>query len=621
MKLGLLSTTPLLQVFVPALLALSSMACSGTTNPLGGPGGDGGAQPPGQSGPPHAVGVIALGFEVDHTGAGSVTQEPSVLASFIPDSTQLPPVCAKTVSGCTVPQVAVCDGKQGPLCQSGQVCALDAACQPACQQQCTASCAMGEECYFPTATQQACRATQTFDAGYLLFSGTTTPLTLYPPYTFNATSSQGSLFAPGQPISVTAAGATGAGFAPFNESFTGTALLQTTPSLGLLSADEVFGAAGFSVGWQPGNDTVTVGISGAGGTATCPANDPAGTFTVPSTVVTAVLQTGPSGASRQYGTQTVTVSVTRQRLDQKTDAKTVGALSDAVVQPIGYLDLSTYSTETVTVTGTITPRARAVTRCATTGARISWRRAPTAARAVTFAPGRRTATPAPASPARPVPRATPAAPTAARTCPSRAPIAGAAATSAPPEATAAPGAASRGPRARAATRAARMAATISWCRTPTAACAATLAPPGATATSAPAPRARPAPRRSATARREAAWTSRHPTRTAALAARSARAATPARAAFARRPALPPTRSAPTAARISRSPRPTAAPAATRATAGRARAESAPRRRARPARAARRRPPARRRTTPARATPTAPTTPGAWRDAPRGTRPA
>ena len=247
-----------------------------------------------------------------------------------------------------------------PGCQTGQECVFDANCEPVCQEECTLPCPTGQECYFATPTAQACRATATFDAGYLIFSGTTTPITLYPPYTFDATESQGSLFSPGQPISVTAAGATGAGFAPFTESCTGNSRLQTTPSLALLSGAEVFGSAGFSVGWQPGTDAVTIGISGPGGAATCAATDSSGTFSIPAAVVTAVAQAPSiSGPLPTYGTATVTVSVTRQRLQETTNAKTVGSLPNATVQSVGYLDLSTYSSESVSVTGTITPECPA----------------------------------------------------------------------------------------------------------------------------------------------------------------------------------------------------------------------------------------------------------------------
>ncbi len=353
MKLGL-NHSPLSSSIFPSTLALlgvalglASVGCSSSSSkgPLfsgdqdGGGTGDGGVIT--SNDPPHALGVIALG-ESHQSGGSNPT--PFVSASFIPDATQ-GATCTRNLSGCTVPLAATCEGQVAPQCGTGSLatCILDASCNAGwtCQTPCTEQCATDEECYFPTNGSQACRKIESFNAGALAFAGTTTPLTLYPPYSFETTGS-GSLFLAGAQLEVQGSGATGAGFAAFDEKFTATTFMQTSPALSTLSATQVWGSGSIPVGWAPGNDSIIVSVSGPLGMAQCPATDSSGHFDVPREVVNAVLGSG---------TQSISLSVTREHNDVHKDAKTQGALTTATVQPIGFLELTTSSTESFSFEG------------------------------------------------------------------------------------------------------------------------------------------------------------------------------------------------------------------------------------------------------------------------------
>jgi hypothetical protein len=304
---------------------------------------DGGTNPGDDSAndPPHALGIIALGES--HESGGS-TPTPYVSASFIPDSTTSA-TCTSTISGCTVPVVATCQGQVAPQCGGGAeaLCTLDASCNAGwtCQAACTEQCGTGEECYVESSGAEACRPIESFNAGALAFAGTTTPLTLYPPYSFTPIGS-GSLFLAGAALEVQGSGSTGAGFAAFDEKFTATTFMQTSPSLSTLSASDVWGGGSIPVGWAPGADSIIVSVTGPLGMAQCPATDSSGHFDVPREVVNAVLGSG---------TQSITLSVTREHNDVHKDAKTQGTLTTATVQPIGFLELSTSSTESFSFQG------------------------------------------------------------------------------------------------------------------------------------------------------------------------------------------------------------------------------------------------------------------------------
>jgi hypothetical protein len=286
------------------------------------------------SDPPHALGAIVLGESHAPGGASTAVIE----ATFVPDSSATPKACSTAVGACTVLSAPIC-GSAG--CPTGQSCTWDASCTPVCQAECTLQCPMDQECYFPSPNQSACRVKQSFDGGALVFIGTTTPLTLFPPYT--APQGGGAPFAPGASIEVQGSGASGTGFDKFDVKDSATSLVRTSPALSSLADAVIFGLGTVPVGWVPGSDTVTVTLAGAGGVATCPANDASGHFDVPRDAITAAL--GKNGGS------TLTVAVTRERDAWDKAGSTHGALTGATVQPVGWLELSTISTEMTTFQG------------------------------------------------------------------------------------------------------------------------------------------------------------------------------------------------------------------------------------------------------------------------------
>jgi hypothetical protein len=314
--------------------------CSGSSNgniPGGnGSGSDGGVT---NNDPPHALGTIVLGEA--HTPGGAST--PLVSAAFVPDSAKAASVAACTVplAGCTVPVVPRCDGRTAPTCATGEVCTLDATCHSTCTKACTLTCGSDEECYLATPTSPACRKVETFNAGALAFAGTTTPITLYPPYSFVGETS-GSPFLAGAQIEVQGSGATSAGFDHFDETFHATTFVQTLPSLDKTPLSQVWGSGAIPVGWVPGTDDVVVEVTGVGGTAECPAVDATGHFDVPRVVVAAVTA---------GGSQSLSIAVTRERVETKKDAHTKGSLSTATVQSVGFLQLTTSSSEMASFQG------------------------------------------------------------------------------------------------------------------------------------------------------------------------------------------------------------------------------------------------------------------------------
>jgi hypothetical protein len=329
MKLGLIHVSV---TFAAAAAALSTTAgCSSSTgNPLN--------QPPNQTN--HALGVVSVG-ETHVSGSGSF--EPEIDAAFIANVAELA-TCTTTISGCTILTPAVCNGATGPECTPDQTCVLDVNCKPTCQTNCTATCPTGEECFFPTPSTQSCQPIQSFDAGDLILTGPgiATTVTLTPPSYFPEQAGLSNPLVWGQQITVTSSGATGAGFQSFNETVKATTLLQTSPSISTLTAANVFSPLGLALGWTPGNDSVVISVTGPQGTANCPATDSTGLFTVPAQVVSAI-----AGG----GSPAISISVTREHTEVKTDAKTQGTLANETVEPVGYLDLSTTSTETTTVEG------------------------------------------------------------------------------------------------------------------------------------------------------------------------------------------------------------------------------------------------------------------------------
>ena len=298
----------------------------------------------GDDGPPtgpHAMGAITV-IEAHATSGGNATS--TVAAGFIPDAATTAPTCTKTVAGCEVALVPNC----GNTCGMKQFCTFDAGCAATCKPICDSTCADNEECYFPTPTTSGCRARQNFDAGTLTLSGTTTPVTLFPPYSFKGIDS-GSLFNDGASLSVAASGAATAGYQSFSESFTATHLFRTEPGLDKLGITDVFGTGNIPVRWTAGQDTILVTAtviakSGKAGTFTCKADDTTGMFDVPRDAIKAVLAANDP-------LDKLTLAVTRNKLQSIYDLNTMGMLSDAEVQPVGWLDLATSSTETTAFEG------------------------------------------------------------------------------------------------------------------------------------------------------------------------------------------------------------------------------------------------------------------------------
>ena len=285
----------------------------------------------------HALGTITLG-EAHAPNGGSST--PLVYATFIPDASG-DTGCASSVSGCTFIAPASC-GTGSTACSAKQVCTYDAQCNAACTDACTAQCPAGQECYFPSPGQPGCRQIESFDAGALAFAGTTTPITLFPPYSYQATTS-GSPFLAGASIEVQASGATGAGFDKFDEKLTATTFLQTSPPLNQTALTTVFDGSTVPISWAPGQDTVNITVSGAGGSATCVASDGSGHYDLPHAVIQAAIGNG--------GPSYVSISVSRVHQDVYKNLTTHGTLLTATVQPTAWLALSTSSTETATFQG------------------------------------------------------------------------------------------------------------------------------------------------------------------------------------------------------------------------------------------------------------------------------
>jgi hypothetical protein len=296
----------------------------------------------GGSSPAHALGTVLLA-ESHAPGDGGVLP-PVVSASFLPDAALVPPTCSSPIAGCDFVAGPDC-GANG--CDASSTCGWDSACHPTCTASCDLSCGSGWQCYFSSSGQPGCRPYESFDAGILTFIGAATGITLAPPYAYQG--GPGAPFVPGSQLEVKASGALGAGFDAFDETFTATTFVQTSPSLDSIATATVFGAGSVPIGWVPGSDAVKITVAGGGGVATCVASDPSGHFDVPRAVITAAL--GSSGAAL------VAIGVTRERDEWRKDASTRGSLSTEKVQPVGWLELTTTSTETYSFQGQGCPTA------------------------------------------------------------------------------------------------------------------------------------------------------------------------------------------------------------------------------------------------------------------------
>jgi hypothetical protein len=374
MKLRLLAT-------VAALVSVAAVACatSEKTSIANGtaPGttpGDGTTPPAEESDdpalqPPHSLGTIILGEAHGSGGTtGSTKSTPIVTATFVPDA-MLTKTCKTTLTnGCEIVKAPKCTKVKTTTtgCNSNEACTYDTSCSPVCKAfaVCETTCNADEVCQpkagstsgtsgGTTTTVGECVKTASFDAGPIAFSGTTTSITMFPPYQFESTG-QGAPFLGGAELKVQASGATEAGFDKFDETFTATTFLQTNPSLAKITKAQVFGTGPLPIAWAPANDTILISLSGVGGTATCKVQDSLGKFDVPRSVVKAVLtdDTATTGTGTGTGTSSsLSLSVARQKRDVKKDKHAKGTLQLATVKPDGWLELITLSTESASFQG------------------------------------------------------------------------------------------------------------------------------------------------------------------------------------------------------------------------------------------------------------------------------
>jgi hypothetical protein len=174
-----------------------------------------------------------------------------------------------------------------------------------------------------------------FDGGTVAIRGAGTSLSLSPPYT-DVPDEDGAPFRAGAPITVSGSGAADAGFDRFEETFTATEPLVTSPPLANLPRASVFSTGALPITWLAGADRIVVTVSGKGGVLRCETADATGHFELPREVVTTALG----------GAEDLVLTVARERTEVRKGKKTKGHLEAAPVQPAGWLSFSTTSTET-----------------------------------------------------------------------------------------------------------------------------------------------------------------------------------------------------------------------------------------------------------------------------------
>jgi hypothetical protein len=301
--------------------------------------------------PPHALGTIVLGeSHVASTGKST----PIVTATFVPDAAAARACATKIEGTCEIVPAPKCTAKaDSPTgCGTSEYCTYDKGCTPTCKKvaTCAKTCAKDEVCTAGASGEGTCVKTPRFDAGPLAFSGTTTAVTLYPPYAYEG-KADGAPFLPGSELRVKAQGAAEAGFAAFDETFTSTTFVQTSPALDKLASSEVFGKGPLTLGWVPGADEIRITVSGTGGTVTCKAVDAEGTFAVPRVAIDKAL-----GSAKPEGTGAtmLSVSVARRKKEVKKGLATKGSLPEIEIQPEAWVELVTTSVESVSVQGCAT---------------------------------------------------------------------------------------------------------------------------------------------------------------------------------------------------------------------------------------------------------------------------
>lgn len=302
--------------------------------------------------PPHSLGTILLG---EAHGSGTSRSTPIVSATFIPDAI-LGKACTKKLTDeCVIQEVPKCTKvtSSSTGCNSNELCSFDTSCKATCKAiaVCETSCEKDEVCKATSASSTStvgeCVKVGSFDAGPIAFSGTTTSITMFPPYSFESTGS-GAPFLGGAELHVQASGATEAGFEKFDEKFTATTFLQTSPSLAKIPREKIFGSGSIPIAWAPAADTILITITGAGGSATCKVKDSLGKFDVPRSVVKAAQG---DGTSTTTSSTSLSISVSRQRKEVKKDKHAKSSLDYLTVKPDGWLELVTLSTESASFQG------------------------------------------------------------------------------------------------------------------------------------------------------------------------------------------------------------------------------------------------------------------------------
>jgi hypothetical protein len=296
---------------------------------------------------PHALGSILLGES--HQAGGSGQSTPLVSAAFMPDVASMRACKTKLDASCEIQRAAKCtdvaDSQTG--CGAKEACVFDESCNAVCKAftVCTKNCSTDEICITSGESAGTCVKTESFDAGPLAFAGTTTPITLFPPYAYKSSGS-GAVFLSGSEIRVQAQGTTEAGFEKFDESFTATTFLQTKPALNKIPLPTVFGTSSLPVSWVPGTDLIVLTVSGNGGSVVCKAPDASGTFEIPRTAIDAAL-----GDRKNQGRPFLTLSVARQKKEVRKGKSAKGSLYGVPAQPEGWLELTTTSIENTSFQG------------------------------------------------------------------------------------------------------------------------------------------------------------------------------------------------------------------------------------------------------------------------------
>jgi hypothetical protein len=280
--------------------------------------------------------VITLG---ESRSSSTGDSSPIISAAFAPDA-KAKTACTRKVGECEMAEVPKCRTGTAEGCRSGEVCSFDNDCQATCIKACTKTCQAGEVCTLVSTSASedgsgmTCKKKERFDAGAIAFSGTTTPITLFPPYAITP-DGNGAPFMARSEIHVQATGASAAGFEKFDEKFTSTTFLETNPPLSELSKADIFGNGDLVIGWVPGEDHVIITATGPFGAAKCEAKDADGQYPLAREVIDEVMGSS-SGSSGSFS-----ITVTRERREVRRDKKAIGSPNEK-----GFLELITTSSET-----------------------------------------------------------------------------------------------------------------------------------------------------------------------------------------------------------------------------------------------------------------------------------